>query len=105
MLYDLAAPLAAPRWLDGPQPLEGYADERGLCVIVDLRYISPSTGASTPAGWAALPVLHAGAYVAAGAYQLPLFRGLPSMGLLTEMQRSNDVEGTLARALRVRRLF
>lgn len=41
-------------------------------------------------------------YVASGVYQLPLFKGLPSMALLVEMKRSGDVEGTLFRALKVR---
>lgn len=40
-------------------------------------------------------------YVAAGVYQLPLFKGLPSMALLGEMKRSGDVEDTLLRALKV----
>lgn len=40
-------------------------------------------------------------YVAAGLYQLPLFKGLPSMALLTEMKRTGSVEGTLLKALKV----
>jgi hypothetical protein len=39
--------------------------------------------------------------VASGVYQLPLFRGVPSMALLNEMQRLRDVNGTLSRAIKV----
>jgi hypothetical protein len=133
LAYDLGAPLASPRWLDGFAELRGYEDRRGLCAIVDLRYLVAATGSSTPAGWAALPVLQPGVstggaaaaagaatvatggavasgasgrngalFVASGVYQLPLFRGVPSMALLVEMRRSGDVEGTLARALKAR---
>lgn len=40
-------------------------------------------------------------YVASGVYQLPLFKGLPSMALLVEMKHTGDVDGTLFRALKV----
>ena len=42
--------------------------------------------------------------MAEGVYQLPLFKGLPSMALLVEMKRTGDVETTLLRALKVRPL-
>jgi hypothetical protein len=102
LVYEMSAPLVAPRWLDGLQAVRGYTDERGLCIIIDIRYIVPSTGSSTPVGWVALPILHAGKYVASGYYQLPLFRGLPSMSVLKEMQTTNDVNATLTRGLIVR---
>lgn len=112
-MFDLDSPLLAPRWLDGPQPLRGYEAAPFLAAIIDVRYLVPATGSSTPAGFAVLPVLRrppggapgAGTrpelYVAAGAFQLPLFKGVPSMALLAEMKRSGDVEETLAQALRV----
>lgn len=55
--YDLSAPLSAPRWLDGPQKLSGYLSTPGLAVIIDVRYLVPATGSSTPAGFAVLQVL------------------------------------------------
>lgn len=114
MMFDLESPLLAPRWLDGPQPLRGYEAAPFLAAIIDVRYLVPATGSSTPAGFAVLPVLRrpprvapnasraAPLFVAAGAFQLPLFKGVPSMALLAEMKRSGDVQETLARALRVR---
>lgn len=37
MDYDMAAPLAAPRWLDGFMRFGGVLYEPGLCVIIDVR--------------------------------------------------------------------
>jgi hypothetical protein len=83
--YDLNAPLAAPRWLDGYQQFAGYPYSPGLSVIIDVRYVVPAAGSSAPAGWALLPVFErCGAFVASGAYQLPLFQvsGMVGRGLL-----------------------
>lgn len=55
--YDLSAFLSAPRWLDGPQKFSGYPASPGLATIIDVRYVVPATGSSTPAGFAVLPVL------------------------------------------------
>eukprot|EP00892_Ulva_mutabilis_P007913 jgi/Ulvmu1/5494/UM023_0030.1 len=114
LLFDLDSPLLAPRWLDGPQPLRGHAPSPALIALIDVRYLVPATGSSTPAGFAVLPVLRrppggAGGsgselYVATAAYQLPLFKGLPSMALLAEMKREGDVDATLTRALKEKRL-
>lgn len=35
--YDLTAPLACPRWVDGYQHFAGVVYEAGLAVIVDVR--------------------------------------------------------------------
>jgi hypothetical protein len=55
--YDLSALVSAPRWLDGPQKFTGYPSKPGLAAIIDVRYLVPATGSSTPAGFAVLPVL------------------------------------------------
>jgi hypothetical protein len=104
--FDLSAPLAAPRWLDGPQAICGHEASRYLAVIIDVRYLVPATGSSTPVGFTILPVLRSASegselYVATGVYQLPLFKGLPAMPLLAQVQRSGDVHGTLQDALKV----
>ena len=111
LLFDLDSPLLAPRWLDGPQPLRGYGTSPFLLAIIDVRYLVPATGSSTPAGFAVLPVLRSPPrgggselYVATGCFQLPLFKGVPSMALLAEIKRDGNVESTLARALKVRLL-
>ena len=102
LLYDMTSMLTEPRWQDGFQHFTGCIDEGGMCVIIDVRYIVPSTGSAAPAGWACLPIMERREYVASGYYQLPLFQGLPSMYLLTDMKRANDVEGCLSKAILVR---
>lgn len=46
--YDLAAPLAAPRWLDSMQALTGLPYTPGAVLIADVRYVVP--GARSSAG-------------------------------------------------------
>jgi hypothetical protein len=73
--YDLDAPLAAPRWLDGYQHFAGVTYDPALVVLIDVRSVVPGTSTSAPMGWVLLPVFErAGAFVASGAYQLPLFQ-------------------------------
>ena len=98
--YDLTQPLANPRWLDGYQHFDGVAYEQGLCVIFDVRLLIPSTGASAPAGWTALPVFEKhGPFVATGSYHLPLFQGVPSRFIVQEFGNRGDVEGVIAAQL------
>lgn len=62
-------------WLDGYQQFVGAPYSPALCVVIDVRYVVPAAGSSAPAGWALLPVFErSGAYVASGAYHLPLFQ-------------------------------
>lgn len=94
--YDLTQPLANPRWLDGYQHFDGVAYEQGLCVIFDVRLLIPSTGASAPAGWTALPIFEKhGQFVATGSYHLPLFQGVPSRFIVQEFGNKGDVEGVI----------
>jgi len=61
--------------MDGYQHFAGVPYSSGLCVVIDVRYIVPAAGSSAPAGWTLLPLFErCGAYVASGAYHLPLFQ-------------------------------
>jgi hypothetical protein len=100
--YDLSAPLAAPRWLDGYQQ---YAPSYcpGMVLLVDVRALVPGSSSSAPLGWAVVPVFEqAGPYIASGAYQLPLFQGIPSAQLLSELAASIDPDAVLCDAIAVR---
>lgn len=73
--YDLDAPLASPRWLDGAQAFTGLPYHRGLVLLLDVRSLVPGSSSAAPAGWACLPVFEAaGPFVASGVYHLPLFQ-------------------------------
>ncbi len=54
--YDMDAPLAGPRWLDGFQQFVDVPYEPGLAVIIDVRSLVPASGGAAPAGWAVVPV-------------------------------------------------
>ncbi|GFH14917.1 uncharacterized protein HaLaN_11055, partial [Haematococcus lacustris] len=98
--YDLGAPLASPRWLDGYQAFRGLQYHPGLAIIVDVRLMVPGAGTCSPVGWSALPVFEReGAYVAGGMYQLPLFNGVPSRSILKDMANERDVDAVIVRYL------
>ncbi|KIZ02133.1 hypothetical protein MNEG_5821 [Monoraphidium neglectum] len=103
--YDLTAPLAAPRWLDGFQHFVGAPYSPGLCVVVDVRYVVPAAGGSAPAGWALLPVFErCGAFVASGTYHLPLFQGVPGSTLLAEVAARGDPHAVMVAQIKSGRI-
>lgn len=57
--YDLDAPLASPRWLDGAQAFTRLPYTRGLVLLLDVRSLVPGSSSAAPAGWACLPVFEA----------------------------------------------
>ncbi|KAG1676617.1 hypothetical protein FOA52_008746 [Chlamydomonas sp. UWO 241] len=94
--YDMNSCLAGPRWTDGFQHMENIIYEPGLAVIFDVRLLIPTTGNSSPAGWAALPVFEkSGQFVATGSYHLPLFQGVPSRFIIQEMASKGDVDSVI----------
>ncbi|WIA19544.1 hypothetical protein OEZ85_004153 [Tetradesmus obliquus] len=98
--YDMDAPLAAPRWLDGYQQFAGVPYHPALVLLVDVRAVLPGSASSSPQGWACLPVFEpAGCFVASGTYQLPLFQGIPSHQLLAELAASCDPDAVMRGAI------
>ena len=84
---DITSALQAPRWRDGFHARQHVIHEPNLVVIVDVRALVGRT--AQPVGWALLPLFEEGsAFLASGAFQLPLFQGPVPLPLLQDLVKA-----------------